>query len=571
MLELILKLLRPQISRVRWWIWFVATIVLILWIIERLLWPSSLVVSQWLVPTAFVLLVLSYYLQRSFWPPPLPPRDIKTRIVVVGAGPAGLSAAYFLRQQGYREVLVLEKLGHPGGLCRTITEDYHCFDLGANYVTPAYRETMNLADTVGAEMYVERPLTTIDLRESNASPKFVEPWSTVRNGMPALPYIGLCLKYMWLRFRLGAIVNPPGHAAIHEHPELCVPFSEWLERNHLQALTLLFQAPITVMGYGYLHEIATPYALKYMSVPTFAALALKAFPLTKYWTRWPKRFVLGFQRLWDAVAWNLNVRYNVNIKSIDRTDQGVRVRFSHVEQVLQKTERHEDELEFDYLIVACPLSPKVIKRFGFTGDEKELFGKVKSHSYCLTSFTTKNIEMAEPIAATLPLPDIGMPWAITKQFPDSNLFQFYSRVPDDLKELESIHEDDLDHKTPEEIRLADPASTLAEMTAKRKESRDPVRGPIVAKVREVVDRLHGSIEEDQWHTYDRWNYFQHVTAESMRAGFYRDLESLQGKNRTYFTGALLNFELVEMSIAYSKHLVETHFKELPKAARESRQ
>lgn len=246
-----MKLLRPQISRVRWWIWFVATIVLILWIFERLLWPSSLFVSQWLVPTAFVLLVLSYYLQRSFWPPPLPPRDIKTRIVVVGAGPAGLSAAYFLRQQGYREVLVLEKLGHPGGLCRTITEDYHCFDLGANYVTPAYRETMNLADMVGAEMYVERPLTTIDLRESNASPKFVEPWSTVRNGMPALPYIGLCLKYMWLRFRLGGIINPPGHAAIHKHPELCIPFSEWLERNHLRALSLLFEAPITVMGYGH--------------------------------------------------------------------------------------------------------------------------------------------------------------------------------------------------------------------------------------------------------------------------------------------------------------------------------
>ena len=179
--------------------------------------------------------------------------------------------------------------------------------------------------------------------------------------------------------------------------------------------------------------------------------------------------------------------------------------------------------------------------------------------------------MAEPIAATLPLPAIGMPWAITKQFPDSNLFQFYSRVPDDLKLLESTNQDDLDHKTPLEIKVAENSCTVPEMTAKRKESRDPVRGPIVAKVREVVERLHGTIEDDQWHTYDRWNYFQHVTADEMRAGFYRDLESLQGKNRTYITGALLNFELVEMSSAYSKHLVETRFKELPKAARETRQ
>ena len=53
-----------------------------------------------------------------------------SRIVIVGAGPAGLATAYYLKQNGYRNVTVLEKLGRVGGLCRTITEDYQSFDLG---------------------------------------------------------------------------------------------------------------------------------------------------------------------------------------------------------------------------------------------------------------------------------------------------------------------------------------------------------------------------------------------------------------------------------------------------------
>ena len=56
------------------------------------------------------------------------------KIVIIGAGPAGLSAALYLKRKGYKNVTVLEKLGRVGGLCRTITQDYKSFDLGANYI-----------------------------------------------------------------------------------------------------------------------------------------------------------------------------------------------------------------------------------------------------------------------------------------------------------------------------------------------------------------------------------------------------------------------------------------------------
>jgi len=547
--SLVAQLIRPQVSRVRWWIWFFATAVLVAWLVEWLWFRHAGPVSHWLVPIAFVALVLSFFLDRRYWQPPIPVRDRKTRIVIIGAGPAGLSAAYFLRLRGYREVIVLEKLGHAGGLCRTITEDYYSIDLGANYVTPAYIETMKLADEVGADLYVERPFTTIDFLKSS-KPEFVEPWDSVLQGQSPMAFIRLCLKYMWLRFHLGTVVDKAGHATIHEHPELCVSFAEWLENNGLQALGRLFEAPITVMGYGYLKDIAAPYALKYMSLGSFASLALKAFPLTKNISPWPKRFVLGFQRLWEAISWNLNVRYSVTIQSITRSERGIKVKFSQEEQVLDSTEPLERELEFDDLIFACPIGPKLREVCNFSDEEKRLFGSVNSYSYCLTSFTTKDVQMPHPIAAALPLPDVGKPWAITQQFPESNVFQFYSRVPDEYLSIPD----------PQTTAVHDgEQSPRAFQTAKEKEFEDPVRGHIVGEVRKTIELLGGSVDEAQWQTYDRWSYFPHVDAAQFRDGFFRDVEALQGKRRTYYAGSMMNFELVECSVAYSKQLVHRFF------------
>lgn len=54
------------------------------------------------------------------------------RIAIIGAGPAGLSTAWFLAKHGYDRVTVLERLGRVGGLCKSITIKGQSFDLGAN-------------------------------------------------------------------------------------------------------------------------------------------------------------------------------------------------------------------------------------------------------------------------------------------------------------------------------------------------------------------------------------------------------------------------------------------------------
>ena len=45
------------------------------------------------------------------------------RIAIVGAGPAGMSAAWFLKQNGYTNVRIFEKIERVGGKCLTFDID----------------------------------------------------------------------------------------------------------------------------------------------------------------------------------------------------------------------------------------------------------------------------------------------------------------------------------------------------------------------------------------------------------------------------------------------------------------
>ena len=54
-----------------------------------------------------------------------------TRIAIVGAGPAGLTAAVRLKELGYDHVKVFEKQSRVGGKCATVTIDGRNYELGA--------------------------------------------------------------------------------------------------------------------------------------------------------------------------------------------------------------------------------------------------------------------------------------------------------------------------------------------------------------------------------------------------------------------------------------------------------
>jgi hypothetical protein len=475
------------------------------------------------------------------------------RIIVLGAGPSGLYTAHFLQKQGYKNVLVLEKEGHVGGLCRTITSGGRSFDLGANYLTPAYKLTMKLANEVGAKVYSERPFVAMSVPDDPAEPvKYTPIYQALRvdlktgKPVPWLKFIGATMKYVWLRWKVGRVVDKPSFDGIEkfDNGSLCVPFEEWLENNNLSCLATSFELPITQMGFGYLSQTPAVYALKFMTLASYVPMVLKEAPFIGPLLGWPKRFKLGYQRMWQRVAWNLDVRLNVDVKKITRDDNGIRLEVEVNEENLSEVGTGKETIKADYLIFACPLQPftqegthsDVIK---LSAEEESLFSKIKITSYCMTTLQLDDTQLGKskknggPLASIFPVPGLGeknrvATYGVAKQWDDNPLVQFYT-------------------------------STYAT---------DPhvdVKNDVLDDVEKIAGQMGGTPKRELgWQTFDRWTYFQHVDSEVMLGGkgedgWYTRLEAMQGKENTFYVGGATNFELIESIGMYTKNLVEQNF------------
>ncbi|HEX6575380.1 MAG TPA: NAD(P)/FAD-dependent oxidoreductase [Gemmatimonadaceae bacterium] len=81
------------------------------------------------------------------------------RVIVIGAGPAGLTAAYLLAQQG-REVTVLEADDTVGGISRTVEYNGYRFDIGGHRFFTKIKPVENLWHEILGEDFLEVPRTS---------------------------------------------------------------------------------------------------------------------------------------------------------------------------------------------------------------------------------------------------------------------------------------------------------------------------------------------------------------------------------------------------------------------------
>ena len=57
-----------------------------------------------------------------------------------------------------------------------------------------------------------------------------------------------------------------------------------------------------------------------------------------------------------------------------------------------------------------------------------------------------------------------------------------------------------------------------------------------------------------------WYYFPHVFSEDYAAGWYDDVEAMQGKYDTYYAGEVMSFGDMDETVEYSRELVLRFFK-----------
>jgi len=443
-------------------------------------------------------------------------KDAAARIAIIGAGPAGLSTAYWLKQRGYTKLTIFEQDAQVGGKCLSLTVDGKSFDLGANYVTGSYAIVQELARKLGANLYTEGNVKSYDIRTK----KFRSVFRAVISESSFFRVTWQSLKYMWKRWRLNKIISSdrPGYKDIANHPELCQPFEGWLEQNGLKDLAPLFEAPVTLMGYGRLTKTPAAYVLTYLPLTTF--LDLIGASISTHILGYPKRFTEGFQRFFERLSWTFDtdtIKLNTRVTGIRRGEQ-IAIEFTTINSNQPAT---TGRMEFDYLFVCVPLYLGTLTPIltDMTEKERKLFGQVFYDPFVIVTYKMPHCEVFTAGVFMLPEPELGNPFVVNRQFPDCDYITLYTRSP-----------------------VGKPVDKAAILKAN------------ASFIKECL-----GLDLCEPYTYNEFVYFPHVSTEAMAAGFYGDLEGLQGQQNTFFTGGLMNFELVETIMNYSKHLVQNNF------------
>ena len=89
-------------------------------------------------------------------PDPTQPTDSSRPTLVLGAGPAGLTAGYLLAKRGL-PVVVVEAEGQVGGLAKTVERDGYRFDLGGHRFFTKSKEVERLWHEVLTDEFLLRP------------------------------------------------------------------------------------------------------------------------------------------------------------------------------------------------------------------------------------------------------------------------------------------------------------------------------------------------------------------------------------------------------------------------------
>ena len=450
---------------------------------------------------------------------------LESKICIIGAGPAGLSHGHYLKKAGYNNIEILEINSKVGGKSNSKTFNNRSFDMGANYLTPDYTHVMEMAHDVGAKMYHEKAPIAFNTK----SGKFTPLLKAVMEGTTVFSFFKSAIRYFLIRWKLNKVLPVAGNMGLANNKDLMVSFEEWLDNHNLGNLKLLFSIPTTMMGYGKLSEISAPYVLRYIGLGTFRTMLLFGAGLS---VSYPKRFVDGFQRFWQRISWQLNVRTSVDVKNITRANGKVTIKFNEARLRDNGREFDSYEEEYDYLVLSCPLTMKVLEPFlDLRENEKEMFNPniVKNRTFGITLLNDiKKIKFKWRVFHIFPLAKINQPAIFAHQFPSNPAYEIYTPMTN-IKE--GISEEEMD-----KLILDMKENAISIIKSFKGDS-------------SLKDVLH----------YDLWKYFYHVDLDDFKAGYFDKLEAMQGQENTFYNMGLNSFELIEPISRYSKYLVSKYY------------
>ncbi|MEW5800731.1 MAG: FAD-dependent oxidoreductase [bacterium] len=423
------------------------------------------------------------------------PKDL--RIAIVGAGVAGLSAAYFLKDAGYENVTVYEKEPQVGGKVHSFTYDGHTHELGAMWIEDYYLIIYGLAAKYGIDLQLEEADFIIrdpnNMNYKNAQDYIVAKYGLAKTQLALANF----QKVQW-KFKS---LNNTGFAGAD--PELFMTFDKFAVKYQIEPIAYGFKTMWTNGGFGYYHEVPSLYVLKYLMLTM----------------RDPGTFVVtfqrvpdGYQRLWEKIADDLDdVRLNHTVEKVKRHSDGNSVSIEVTANGVTET--------FDRIIITCDLKES-LKFLDATKDEQELFSQVKSYNFDVHFFHAHGISYSNGNLVVLAANNVpeknGHVLALLNREESPGIWKSYQMAP-----------------------WGTPSDEL------------------IRFVEEDVKQLGGQVESII--IQKQWSFFPHVKTQTLYNGFYDRIEASQGENGTYYAGGIMCLEGTERVCRYSEKLIRTYF------------
>lgn len=87
----------------------------------------------------------------------MPRTDQNVDVAIIGAGPAGLTAAYLLTKQGYSVTVIEKDPVYVGGISRTVELDGFRFDIGGHRFFSKSQQVVDLWNEILPDDFIQRP------------------------------------------------------------------------------------------------------------------------------------------------------------------------------------------------------------------------------------------------------------------------------------------------------------------------------------------------------------------------------------------------------------------------------
>jgi len=286
----------------------------------------------------------------------------------------------------------------------------------------------------------------------------------------------------------------------NQDPCLFRPMEEFASVHRIEAATDCIDSFLAGCGYGYYGDIPALYLMKL--APVFLKELIASGLSIGEHQGW-SIFQNGWQEVCRQMAGDLVVRLNSPVTQIRRAGA------NDVEIIANGvTER------FGRVILAMPLD-EALEFLDATPLERDLFQRIRYLRYLVTLVEGEGLFTAS-FKDHVTMDSIGHINFMVQPYTDRPVFQLYQLLGQNMKVADAL--------------------TLAQQDV----------GKINGKITKII-------------TQKEWRYFPHVTTQDLSLGYYDFLESLQGKNDTYYIGALLSFETVEQTTAYAKDLIKRNF------------